>query len=64
LAIKLGGGYLIIIINWKILIFIDSDSCGLNVGFPLVEGTRALDGLKEVEVLWPANCWIVLRKLV
>jgi hypothetical protein len=47
LAVELNGGYLIIIIDWKILIFMGSGNCGLNVGFPLA-GTSALDGLKEV----------------
>jgi hypothetical protein len=52
LAIKLGGGCLTIIIDWKILIFIDFDNynlnISLNIGFLLIEGTRVLDGLKEI----------------
>jgi hypothetical protein len=64
LIIKLNKKYLIIIINWKILIFIDFDYCGLNIGFLLVEGIRIFDGLKEMEVLWPVDCWTILKKLI
>jgi hypothetical protein len=39
----------------------DSNSYNLNIGFPLIEGTRSFDRLKEI--LWPASYWTVLRKL-
>jgi hypothetical protein len=29
----------------------DSGDCGLNVGFPLIKGTKTFDGLKEIEIL-------------
>jgi hypothetical protein len=64
LAVELGGGRLTIVVSWKVLISISFGlNIGLNVGFPLVEGIRVLDGLKEIDVLWPANYWTVLRKL-
>jgi hypothetical protein len=42
---------LIITIDWKILISMDSGDCGLNIGFLLIEGIKAFDRLKEMEML-------------
>jgi hypothetical protein len=47
LAVELDGEHLTITIGWKILIFIGSNSCGLNIGFLLIE-INVFDELKEM----------------